>query len=103
MKEKIDLFNLLRKISFKPNLSQRDLAKDLGFSLGKLNYCIKALNQKGFIKIQNLKKKKDKLGYIKKYILTSKGINHRVNLTIRFMKKKMKEYDELKKEIKKKN
>ena len=51
MRNKTDLFNLLRKMTFEPNLSQRQLAKDLGFSLGKLNYCIKALNRKGLIKI----------------------------------------------------
>ena len=102
MHEKPDLFNLLRNISFKSSLSQRAMAKDLGFSLGKLNYCIRALNHKGLIKIQHLQKRKDKLSYVKKYVLTKKGINHRVNLTIKFMKRKMSEYDELKKEIKKK-
>ena len=58
MNKDSDLLNLLRKIRFKSDLSQREMAKDLGFSLGKLNYCIKALNQKGLIKLQNLKKKK---------------------------------------------
>ena len=101
MNKNSDLFNLLRKISFKSSLSQREMAKDLGFSLGKLNYCIKALNQKGLIKIQNLKKRKDKLSYVKKYVLTKKGIDHRIKLTMEFMKRKMNEYDELKKEIKK--
>ena len=56
MDKNSDLFNLLRKISFKSSLSQRELARDLGFSLGKLNYCVRALNQKGVIKIQHLKK-----------------------------------------------
>ena len=101
MNKDSDLFNLLRKIRFKSDLSQREMAKDLGFSLGKLNYCIKALNQKGLIKLQNLKKRKDKLNYVKKYILTKKGIDYRIKLTIEFMKRKMNEYDELKKEIKK--
>ena len=101
MSEKPDLLNLLRNISFKPSISQREMAKDLGFSLGKLNYCIRALNNKGLIKIQNLNKKKNKIKYINKYVLTKKGINHRINLTVKFMKRKMKEYDELKNEIKK--
>jgi len=100
MDKNSDLFNLLRKISFKSSLSQREMAKDLGFSLGKLNYCVRALNQKGLIKIQHLKKRKDKLSYVKKYVLTKKGIDHRIKLTVKFMKKKMNEYDELKKEIK---
>tara|TARA_Y100001935_G_C17128256_1_gene419232 strand:- start:226 stop:543 length:318 start_codon:yes stop_codon:yes gene_type:complete len=99
MKEKIDLFNILRKINFKPDLSQRQLAKDLGFSLGKLNYCVKLLNEKGLLKIKHLKKKKNKISYVKKYVLTKKGIKHRIDLTIQFMKKNMKEYDELKREI----
>ena len=100
MDKNSDLFNLLRKISFKSSLSQREMAKDLGFSLGKLNYCVRALNQKGLIKIQRLKKRKDKLSYVKKYVLTKKGIDHRIKLTLKFMKKKINEYDELKKEVK---
>ena len=88
MDKNSDLFNLLRKISFKSSHSQREMAKDLGFSLGKLNYCVRALNQKGLIKIQHLKKRKDKLSYVKKYVLTKKGIDHRIKLTMKFMKKK---------------
>ena len=101
MNNKTDLFNLLRKMTFEPNLSQRQLAKDLGFSLGKLNYCIKALNRKGLIKIKNFNKKEDKLNYFRRYVLTQKGIDHRINLTIDFMKRKITEYDQLKKEMKK--
>tara|TARA_B100001057_G_C22865183_1_gene956157 strand:+ start:2807 stop:3109 length:303 start_codon:yes stop_codon:yes gene_type:complete len=92
--------NLLRKIYRKPDISQRDLAKLLGFSLGKLNYCIKSLQKKGLLKIQNFKKQKNRISYIK-YVLTPKGINLRYKLTINFMKRKIKEYDELKKEIEK--
>ena len=80
------------------NISQRKLAEDLGFSLGKLNYCLKALQQKGLVKIKNFQKKKDKLSYFQ-YIITPKGISERTKLTINFMKRKMKEYDELKKEL----
>lgn len=100
MKNNQDYFDLLRKIQKKPNSSQRELAKDLGFSLGKLNYCIKELHKKGLIKIENFKNNSNKIVYIKKYILTPKGIEHRIDLTIKFMKRKMKEYDELKSEIK---
>jgi len=92
-----DKFEVLRKIQKNPNSSQRKLANDLGFSLGKLNYCVKALKQKGLIKINNFKKNKNKLNYL--YVLTPKGIDYRFKLTLRFMKKKMNEYDELKKEI----
>ena len=95
-----DEFELLRKINKKPQSSQRQLAKDLGFSLGKLNYCIKALKDKGLIKIKNFEKSKNKLNYI--YILTPKGISEKTTLTVNFMKRKMKEYDELKAELEKK-
>ena len=94
-----DQFNVLRKIKSKPNYSQRELANELGFSLGKLNYCLKALKEKGLIKINNFQKNPNKLGYV--YMLTPKGISLKTKLTLDFMKKKMREYDELKKEIEK--
>ena len=94
-----DEFNILRKIQTKPESSQRELAKDLGFSLGKLNYCLKELNKKGLVKIENFKHNKKKLSYIKRYVLTTKGINLRLKLPIQFMQRKMREYDELKSEI----
>ena len=97
MKDIEDQFEVLRKLKKKPGASQRELAKDLGFSLGKLNYCLKALNSKGLIKIKNFKNNSNKLNYL--YILTPRGIAHKTKLTINFMKKKMQEYDELKKEI----
>ena len=96
--ERQDHFNILREIKKKPTSSQRQLAKSLGFSLGKLNYCIKALQKKGLVKIQNFKKQKNKVEYIR-YILTPKGLSLRTKLTLNFMKRKMKEYDELKKEL----
>ncbi len=99
MNDKKDHFEVLRKINKKPNYSQRKLAKELGFSLGKLNYCLKALQEKGLVKVQNFKKNPDKLNYI--YLLTPKGVAEKTRLTIDFMKRKMKEYDELKKELKK--
>jgi len=73
------------------------LADELGFSLGKLNYCLKALKQKGLVKIKNFKKNPKKINYV--YILTPKGITEKSKLTFNFMKLKMKEYEELKKEI----
>lgn len=92
-----DHFNVLRKIKNNPNSSQRELANELGFSLGKLNYCLKALKAKGLIKISNFAKNPSKINYI--YILTPKGIASKTKLTINFMKRKMAEYDELKKEL----
>ena len=97
MNDNQDNLNLLRKISNKPKSSQRELAEELGFSLGKLNYCLKALKSKGLIKIRNFKKNPNKLNYI--YILTPKGIAQKTKLTVNYMKLKMKEHDELKKEI----
>ena len=95
-----DHFNVLREIQKKPKTSQRNLAGQLGFSLGKLNYCLKALQQKGLIKIKNFQKNTNKLNYI--YILTPKGITEKTKLTINFMARKMKEYEELREELKKK-
>jgi len=97
MEKDQDHFNILREIQKKPNSSQRKLAKELGFSLGKLNYCLKALQNKGLIKIQNFKKNPEKINYL--YILTPKGISIKTKLTINFMKKKIKEYDQLRSEI----
>ncbi len=101
MKADSELLEILRKIYSKNELSQRKLAKDLNFSLGKLNYCLKSLKKKGLIKIQNFKDNKNKINYI--YKLTPKGITQKTKLTISFMKRKMKEYDELKKELDQEN
>lgn len=95
-----ELFQTLRKLHNNPNLSQRILAEKMGFSLGKLNYCLKALKQKGLIKLSNFKKNKNKINYV--YILTPKGMTHKTKLTIKFMKKKIKEYEDLQKEASKK-
>jgi|TARA_B110000967_G_C18836801_1_gene537190 EPS-associated MarR family transcriptional regulator len=94
---KLDHLNILRKIKKNPASSQRVLAKELNFSLGKLNYCLKSLKDKGLIKINNFKNNPNKFNYI--YVLTPKGISEKTNLTLTFMKKKMEEYDELKKEV----
>jgi len=100
MRNEQDYFNLLRKIGSDSNSNQRKLAKSLGFSLGKLNYCLVELKKKGLIKINNFYKRKNKVDYAR-YILTPKGIKYRTELTLKFMKKKMEEYDELKNEINK--
>ena len=97
MRPNPDHFDILRKIQKKPKSTQRELAEELGFSLGKLNYCLKALKNKGLIKIENFKKNPNKINYI--YVLTPKGISEKARLTINFMERKMKEYDELKKEL----
>ena len=95
-----DHFNVLRKIDNSNKLTQRQLAHKVGFSLGKLNYCLKALKKRGLVKISNFEKNPNKLRYM--YILTPRGISHKTKLTINFMKLKMREYDELRKELKNK-
>ena len=106
MKKDQEYLDVLRKINKDPEASQRDLSKNLGISLGKLNYIITALKQKGLIKIQNFKKNKNRFNLNSKnnyfYIITPKGIALKTQLTINFMKKKMQEYDELKNELEKK-
>jgi len=92
-----DKLEILRKISKKSEHTQRELADTLGFSLGKLNYCLKALKGKGLVKINNFKKSKKKIKYI--YKLTPSGVSEKTKLTIKFMQRKMQEYDELKKEL----
>jgi EPS-associated MarR family transcriptional regulator len=92
-----EYLKLLRKINKDPEISQRNLSDELNMSLGKINYCLKALKTKGLIKIKNFKKSKEKMGYL--YYLTPKGITEKTNITIKFMKLKMKEYDELKNEL----
>ena len=95
MKNEQDHFEVLRRIKDKPETSQRELASQLGFSLGKLNYCLKALQKKGLVKLQNFQNQPKKISYLR-YIITPKGITERSKLTIKFMARKMKEYDELK-------
>ena len=99
MDKKQDHFDLLRKIKEKPASTQRELASELGFSLGKLNYCLKSLKKKGHIKLKNFQNNKNKINYA--YILTPRGLAIKTKLTVNFMKRKMKEYDELVKELKK--
>ena len=92
-----DHFEILRIIEKKPKTTQRELAQELGFSLGKLNYCLRELKTKGLIKIKNFKESKKKISYF--YMLTPSGMTMKKNLIVDFMKIKMREYDELKSEI----
>ena len=98
MKKDDDNLNILRILGKKPTNNQRELADQLGFSLGKLNYCLKALRKKGLVKIKNFRNNTNKLRYL--YLLTPEGINTKTNLTIKFIKRKSKEYEELQKELK---
>ena len=98
MKKDQDHFEILRTLEKEPESSQRQLASKLGFSLGKLNYCLKALKRKGYVKINNFKKSKKKIKYL--YKLTPLGLAEKTKMTINFMNRKMKEYEDLKKELK---
>ena len=97
MKNKDELLKILREIEKNPNISQRELAANVNFSLGKLNYCLSALKIKGLIKMKNFQNNKKKIRYI--YILTPKGLAKKTSMAINFLKRKMKEYDEIKREI----
>ena len=90
-------YKILKELEQDPNMSQRELAKRLGISLGRANYCLKALIEKGLIKAESFKNNTNKLGYL--YLLTPKGVEDKVALTHSFLKRKLKEYEELEKEI----
>lgn len=86
-------YQLLKQLEQSPNLSQRELAEILGISLGKTNYCLKALLDRGWIKVDNFRRSQNKLGYA--YLLTAKGMEEKGKVTLRFLKYKQQEYDEL--------
>ena len=92
-------YQLLKSLEQNSNLTQRQLSKELGISLGKVNYCLKSLIQKGFVKINNFKNSNHKLQY--SYLLTPKGIEEKTKLTIEFLKVKTEEYEALKEEVEK--
>lgn len=90
-------YRLFKVLSQESSLSQREIARRVGISLGKVNYCLSDFTQKGFIKVKNFKASKNKTRYL--YMLTPKGIEEKMRLTLRFFKRKLKEYDELKHQI----
>ena len=96
-KEELNLA-LITKLKDRSNFNQRDLAKQLNVSLGGLNYCLKALVEKGFVKVKNFKNSKNKMSYA--YILTSEGLAEKIKLTKKFLIFKYTEYEKLEKEIK---
>ena len=90
-------YRLLRYFEQHPNASQRELARELGISVGKVNYCLRALIQRGWVKMRNFRDSTNKLAYT--YTLTSKGIEERVSVASRFLRRKLAEYDALSQEI----
>jgi len=90
-------YKILKLVEAKPEISQRELAADLGISLGKANFCLKALIEVGLLKATNFRNNKNKLAYM--YLLTPTGVEEKAKITLRFWKKKMVEFDALKSEI----
>jgi len=90
-------YKLLKTLEENPSQSQRELSKSLGISLGKLNYCLKALIDKGLVKANNFRRSDKKANYL--YLLTPKGVDEKARVTMRFLQRKMDEYERLKKEI----
>ena len=90
-------YKLLKSIEEDPSQSQRALSRSLGISLGKLNYCLKALIDKGLVKANNFRQSDSKSDYL--YLLTPKGVDEKARVTIRFLQRKMQEYELLEKEI----
>ena len=90
-------YRVLKLLRENPNISQRALAQELDISLGKVNYCLKALVLKGLLKVKNFKESNNKTAYA--YILTSKGLEEKARVTVRFLRRKIKEYERLEQEI----
>jgi len=90
-------YQILKSLEQDPNYTQRQLSKDLDLSLGKVNYCLKSIIEKGFVKIDNFKNSKNKSQY--SYLLTPKGVEEKARLTMDFIKIKTREYEQLKDEI----
>jgi EPS-associated MarR family transcriptional regulator len=90
-------FRVMRILQDNPDLTQRELAEKLGISVGGLNYCLKALMEKGLVKMKNFANSKNKFGYV--YVLTPSGMKERAAITHRFLQRKMDEYEALRAEI----
>ena len=90
-------YQVLKLIEKTPSITQRELAKEMGVSVGKANYCLKAIIDKGWVKANNFKNSKNKLAYI--YKLTPSGIEQKAKITVKFLKRKINDYEELKQEI----
>ena len=88
---------VMRMIDANPEISQREIAAELGISLGKTNYCLRALTEKGFVKARNFRRSTNKMRYI--YQLTPKGLEHKARLTLAFLERKRREYEALRREI----
>ena len=91
-------YRLLKLLENNPNMTQRQMAGEMGLSLGKFNYCLKELVKKGIVKIDRFTTSDNKAGYM--YVLTPHGIEEKAKITVSFLRRKMKEYEEIKNQIK---
>jgi len=91
-------YKILKLVSDRPEISQRELAQQLGISLGRVNYCLKALIEKGLVKATNFRNNNNKLAYM--YLLTPSGIEEKASITVSFLKWKLQEYEVIQAEIK---
>lgn len=92
-----EILSILREIDRHPELTQRELSASTGISLGKVNFLLKALIDQGYIKVHNFKKSNNKCAYL--YFLTPQGVQEKVQITCRFLKRKLREYEDLEEEI----
>lgn len=90
-------YRLLKLIEANPDISQRELAREMGVSLGKANYCLKALVGRGFVKLENFRRHGNKLAYV--YLLTPAGIEEKARVTLAFLRRKEQEYETIRQEI----
>lgn len=90
-------YRILKLLEANPTLSQREVARELGMSLGRANYCLRALIDKGWVKVTNFKNSRNKSAYM--YLLTPRGIERKAEVTVRFLQRKTREYQELRAEI----
>ncbi len=90
-------YKILKSIEENPSQSQRELSRSVGVSLGKLNYCLRALVDKGWVKARNFKENPNKISYL--YLLTPSGIEAKTRVTMRFLRKKISEYEQIEQEI----
>lgn len=90
-------YKILKKLEAEPDVSQRELARELGISLGKVNFCLNALIEKGLVKANNFRQSENKKGYI--YLLTPSGVEEKAKITVQFLKYKLAEYEAIKAEI----
>lgn len=91
-------YHILKRLQDDPNISQRKLAGELGISLGKVNYCLKGLIQKGWVKAKNFKNSQNKMAYT--YLLTPSGVEEKAQITMQFLRYRIEQYEALEREIK---